>query len=77
MKIFEKMELNVKELEKVSGGSSKAYELGMEYKRYVDSLMAKYQCADRGLDYLKTVCTSEEKNKIREMADACFAALLQ
>lgn len=70
------MELNLKEMEKVSGGS-KAYELAMEFRRYVDSLEAKYQCVDGGLDYLKTVCTPEERNKIHELSEAWYASLLQ
>ena len=75
-KIFKNMELNLKEMEKVSGGS-KAYELAMEFRRYVDSLEAKYQCVDGGLDYLKTVCTPEERNKIHELSEAWYASLFQ
>lgn len=37
------------------------------YANYVDSLYEKYGCRGMGMKYLKTVCTPEEKARIREL----------
>ena len=66
------MELDPEELGAVSGGDSA--DAFTEYADYVDTLYDTYNCRGMGLKHLKTLCTPEEKARIREMRRIVTAA---
>ena len=61
------MELNPEDFENVVGGGEALLPAFQQYAEYVDELYEKYGCRGKGIGFLKSVCTLEEKSEINEL----------